>query len=246
MSGPAVRGRQGRAVEVLGRAVVGGRYRPGDLLPTEDGLCAELGVSRTTVRGAVAVLGAKGLLKVRPRVGTRVQPRALWNTFDPDILVWAHAEGDEAGLVESFVALRQVLEPAAARVAAGRASMADLEPLRRAVATMTASVDEPGSYPDADVAFHQALYAATHNAYFERFGMLVGEFMRIAFQIQQSAAVPATSLAADAGRHVAVYEAIRRGDCDGAAAAMLEVVLDGKTELSAAFAQRAADEGRQR
>ncbi|NSL43010.1 GntR family transcriptional regulator, partial [Streptomyces sp. 8P21H-1] len=46
----------------------------------------EYGVSRTSVREAMKVLSAKGLIEIRPKVGTRVRPRELWNTFDSDLL----------------------------------------------------------------------------------------------------------------------------------------------------------------
>ena len=57
-------------IQELGSRIVGGRYPAGESLPNEEVLCAELQVSRTALREAVKVLGAKGLLDSRPRIGT--------------------------------------------------------------------------------------------------------------------------------------------------------------------------------
>ena len=55
---------------------------------TLEELAAEFGVSRTAVREAVRLLSAKGLTVSRPKIGTKVRPRADWNMLDPDVLRW--------------------------------------------------------------------------------------------------------------------------------------------------------------
>ena len=62
----------GNTVDLLGEAIVSGRYAVGGSLPPEPMLCIELGVSRTVVREAVKSLIAKGLVSTGPKVGTRV------------------------------------------------------------------------------------------------------------------------------------------------------------------------------
>ena len=74
----------GRIVHAIGRRILSGDLRPGDLLPAEP----DLGASRTVVREAVKVLAAKGLVESRPKTGTRVRPRDAWNLLDPDVLAW--------------------------------------------------------------------------------------------------------------------------------------------------------------
>ena len=236
-SGYALRGRQGVVIEALGRDIVAGRYAPGAALPREDELSTRFGLSRTTVRGAMTVLAAKGLVEIRPKTGTKVRPRAVWNAFDSDLLAWAHAEGKAEDLMEALTELRQVMEPMAARLAASRATMVELGPLARCAAALTASVDDRVAYPEWDVAFHQAVYSASHNPLLARFGLLVADFMKIAFEIQQTGQQQPVPLADDAARHVRVFDAISRGDGDAAATAMLDVVLDGKNALAAALAE---------
>ncbi|BDI24033.1 FadR/GntR family transcriptional regulator [Herbiconiux sp. L3-i23] len=238
-SGYSMRGRQGHVIEAIGRAIVGGVYRPGDLLPREAELTAEYAVSRTSVREAMKVLAAKGLVDIRPKIGTRVRSQELWNTFDSDLLSWTHSEGRGTELMQDLVELRQIVEPNAARLAAGRASMSDLGALERIAQAMAASATDHVAYAEWDVAFHLAVYSASHNALLARFGMLVADFMKLAFDMQQAAASESLDFADDAARHLAVFEAINRGDAEGASAAMLAVVLDGKSALIAALADPA-------
>ncbi|HMO12148.1 MAG TPA: GntR family transcriptional regulator, partial [Actinotalea sp.] len=67
-SGYAMRGLQGRVIDGVGRAIVGGRFAPGELVPKESELTAEYEVSRTSVREAMRVLAAKGLVDIRQKV----------------------------------------------------------------------------------------------------------------------------------------------------------------------------------
>jgi len=78
----------GRVVEWLGLRVVSGEFAPGSQLPNESDLAEGLGVSRGGVREAVKALAAKGLIEPRPRLGTRVLPRAEWNLMDREVIAW--------------------------------------------------------------------------------------------------------------------------------------------------------------
>lgn len=60
---------------LLGR-IIGGEFKAGDKLPTEEQLCREYGVSRITVRRAISELKAQMLISPRPGIGTVVMNRA--------------------------------------------------------------------------------------------------------------------------------------------------------------------------
>lgn len=49
--------------------IFSGKYKPGDLLPSESQLCAEFGASRETVRKGVRQLENEGLVFSRPKIG---------------------------------------------------------------------------------------------------------------------------------------------------------------------------------
>ena len=56
----------------LKKSINDGRWRVGQLLPTESEMCLHYGVSRITVRAAISALGSQGLVSKRSGVGTRV------------------------------------------------------------------------------------------------------------------------------------------------------------------------------
>ncbi len=236
-SGYSMRGLQGRVIEALGQDIIGGRYKPGDLLPREAELTEEYGVSRTSVREAMKVLAAKGLVEIRQKIGTRVRHTDLWSVFDSDILRWYAEQGKGDEIMRDLIELRQILEPAAARLAAGRSTMTDLRRIELAYLEMVDSARDNSRYAACDVEFHMAVYGASHNALLQRFGRLVADFMQLSFKVQQRVRVHnVVDFSEDARAHGGVYDAINRGEQGAAGDSMLEVVLDGKSALIEALA----------
>jgi DNA-binding FadR family transcriptional regulator len=147
----------------LGTAILSGTYQPGDSLAGEVEQSETLGVSRTAYREAMSILGAKGLVESRPRAGTHVTARRQWRLLDPEVLEWMFAGTPDKNLIRDLFERREVIEPAAAALAAVRrdghhiARMdAGLEAMRRhGLATPEGQA--------ADEEFHAALLDATHN-----------------------------------------------------------------------------------
>ncbi len=237
-AGYSMRGLQGRVIDGVGREIVGGRYAPGDLLPKEAELTDQYGVSRTSVREGMRVLAAKGLVDIRQKIGTRVRQPEGWNVFDSDILRWHSDVGKGDEIMRNLVEVRQIMEPAAARLAAGRASMDDLRRMDDALAGMAASATDREGYAHADVEFHLAVYAASNNVLLRQFGSVVADFMYASFNVQQATAADDDVFLEDAATHAAVFEAINRGNGEKAAEAMLHVVLDGKNALIKALSDQ--------
>src|ERR1043165_7216418 len=79
---------QEQELHQLGRDICVGRYRPGQVLPSEPELCERFAFSRIVIREAIKSLVAKGLVEVRRRVGTLVLEQTRWNLFDPDVIAW--------------------------------------------------------------------------------------------------------------------------------------------------------------
>ncbi|MFT0858973.1 FadR/GntR family transcriptional regulator [Ancylobacter sp. G4_0304] len=239
-SGYRISGVQGHVISELGRAIVSGRFAPGELLPREPELMAEFSASRPSLREALKVLAAKGLIEMRQKVGTRVRPRDLWNTFDSDVIAWHFGDGNGSPelrdtMMRDLIELRLMIEPAAAQLATGRATIEDLRRIRSALHAMEASSGDLISYAHADVAFHMAVFAASHNTLLGSFAHLVADFLHLSFSIQQQALKADKSVEDDIGQHRGVFEAIIGGDGEGAARAMRDVILDGKDSLLAAL-----------
>ena len=118
MAAGALQSINGHTLEELGVALVAGRYAVGTSLPPKLQLCDEFGVSRTVVHETVKSLVAKGLLVTGPKVGlTREYLRDLQE-------------------------LCRVVEPVVARLAAVRATAADIAGIESAHAGMKRAFDE--------------------------------------------------------------------------------------------------------
>ncbi len=205
-------------VEELGQRIVQGHYKDSDLLPTEDQLCQELHVSRGVLREATKVLTQKGLIQVRPRVGTQVQSPDRWNLFDPDVLLWRLQEAGAARFLETVTEVRRIIESEAARLAAVRAQPEEVAAMQELLGSMAAILSDDGSYDyqqflDVDIAFHASILKASHNQLLSQIGVTMREAVAQAREHDtddienQKASVPF---------HVAIVGAITRRDAEAA------------------------------
>lgn len=176
----------GNTVDHLGVAIVSGRYPAGSAMPPEPRLCEELGVSRTVIRESVKSLVAKGLVSTGPKVGTRVLSEDKWNWFDPDVILWKSRGGLTREFLRDLRDLRRILEPAAVRMAAERATAAELAELEAAFAAMRQAVEEGGDYVACDLRFHQGLLRASHNRMIVQMNKVLGALLRTSFEISTS------------------------------------------------------------
>jgi len=158
--GPA--GIHAGVVHAIGRRIVRGELAPGEILPEQGELSRQLGVSRTVVREATKVLATKGLVESRSKRGTVVLNRASWRLLDPDVLAWLTEAGPNPDFLRSVFEVRRIIEPAAARLAAERASPSELAAIEQALEGM-ATAEGSAAYLAADVQYHEILVAATHN-----------------------------------------------------------------------------------
>lgn len=156
-----------QVVEGLGRRICGGEFPPGSLLPPEPVLCEQMQVSRVVVREAVKVLGAKGIIDVRPKRGTRVRPMESWNTLDRQVMEWFMGGENKAKNFRDLMEFRRIVEPNATRLAVDRITEKQLATMSEAYAAMEAAVDseDADAYVEADLLFHGTLLAAANNVY---------------------------------------------------------------------------------
>jgi DNA-binding FadR family transcriptional regulator len=162
-------------------------------LPNEADLGKDLRVSRSILRESIKVLAAKGLLEVSPKTGTRVRPRKDWNLLDPQLLEWISEVGIEEHFFENLTELRSILEPKAAELAALRATESDIEEIRSAWEGMRLSGDDREAYNVADLRFHQAILAASHNELLYRVGGLTRVLLRMSFAVTSASWGPVSA-----------------------------------------------------
>lgn len=215
------RGVHGRTVEELGGRIVSGRIAEGQTLDFA-ALGAELDVSLTALREALKVLAAKGLVDARQKRGTFVTDRSRWNLLDVDVMRWEFESGGAQRsdkLIEDLAQVRTAVEPACARAAAEHRTEGDLTALEEALAAMADWGGDPGRAVEADLAFHRAVLAATHNELFARmdlfFGAALAQRDRLVHAAPHQDPVPV---------HRAVLEAIRARDPEAAETAVRELL----------------------
>ncbi len=147
-----------RQIELL---ILRGILQPGERLPSERELSDRLGVSRPSLRDAVADLQARGLLISRPNAGIFVAD-VLGSAFSP-ALVGLFALHDEA--VFDYLSFRRDMEGLAADRAARLGSDTDLRLIATIFAKMEAAHQkrDPSDEAELDASFHMAIIEASHN-----------------------------------------------------------------------------------
>jgi len=211
----------------IGTEIVQGVHPPGAVLPSEEALRQHYGVSRTALREAFRVLGAKGLIASRPKIGARVRPKIDWNMLDPDVLAWHLQVAPTEEFVGGLFQLRGMVEPQAAALAA---TFRDAERMAR----ISTAYDDMGRFKDgsgdlimADLQFHQAILEATGNYFVGAFGSLIHAALICTFELGWEGA--ATIQDHRLQQHKAVLDAIRDRDAVRARTCM-ETLLDDSAE----------------
>lgn len=153
----------GQVAQLLGRAIVSGAYKTGDLLPNEESLKVDISVSRTAYREAVKILTAKGMVEARPKSGTRVAPRENWNLIDPDVLIWQLSMNPSEAFIRELFELRRIIEPKAAQLAAQRRRPEHLAILDEAMMLMENERPYSEVSIRADLDFHRIIFVSAGN-----------------------------------------------------------------------------------
>jgi GntR family transcriptional repressor for pyruvate dehydrogenase complex len=205
-----------RQIEKL---ILQGILRPGERLPAERDLAEKLGVSRPSLREAVAELQDKGLLSARAGAGIYVAD-VLGSAFS-DALIRLFAEHDEA--VFDYIGFRRDLEGLAACRAARLASDTDLQVIQTVMDKMEAAhkKSNPADEARLDAEFHMAIIEASHN-------VIMLHMMRSMFQLlregvfynRQVMFKQRTTRGALLDQHRAINAAIQARDPEAARAAV--------------------------
>jgi len=205
-----------QAAQLLLTRIKDGEWSLGQRLPGETTLAAQLGVGRSTLREAIRELAGKGVLDSRQGAGVFVT--AVDVTEDWDTVL-------RSANIASVIEARIAIEAEGAALAASRRTPADLRTIRRTLAARGVTGQSVPDHVDADMAFHRAVIAASHNdvliqlfdAFLPRLRLAMIDMLKIR---------PITSEPCDHDLHRQLADAIVARDPDAAAAA-------SRTHLSA-------------
>jgi GntR family transcriptional regulator, transcriptional repressor for pyruvate dehydrogenase complex len=142
----------------LQEMLVNGTYKPGDILPSQRALAEQFGTSLATVREAVSIISAAGLIEAQAGRGTVVCATPGASGFN----AWLGAVNQLSDANE-FLETRRLLEHYTISQAAINATSTQLANIRAILEQMALARDDVESFVQADFALHFAIAEASGN-----------------------------------------------------------------------------------
>jgi DNA-binding FadR family transcriptional regulator len=218
------------AIDKIQKLIISGSWGPGDRLPKETELAAQLGLSRNSLREAVRALSQLRVLEVRQGDGTYV------TSLEPELLLESTGFVSHLLVGESAVELfevRRLLEGAAAALAAARTDAAGKEALRATLERMI-EAETVEALVEADVDFHAVMARATGNTFLTSLLASLSSRTRRARMWRGREVDNVLDVTRD--EHRRIYEAIVAGDPELARAAAMAHIASGERWLRAQLA----------
>jgi DNA-binding FadR family transcriptional regulator len=153
-------------VQQLRSLILTGAYAPGDKLPPERQLAAELGVNRASLREALKKLEHLGLVRIRQGDGTRVQDFMQTGGIDLMSHLIPLAQAGHVELLRDVLEFRRIFGREVARMAAQRAAPEDVGRLEAIAAEADDASLAPADVLRLDFEFYVALTHASKNRAF--------------------------------------------------------------------------------
>ncbi len=159
----------------LAAEVHSGRYQPGEMLPSERGLCEAFSVGRNVIREAITILQGMGLVDQskgkRPRVVSPTLSKVMEGVGGAAQYFFSGSEG-----LAHLEQARLFLETSLLRYATEHATNAQIGKLVEAIDACEAGIGDVEAFRNADVQFHRALseipgnpiFVALHDTFVER------------------------------------------------------------------------------
>lgn len=157
-------GRISTVIRRLEEALLDGSFPANSKLPSERELAERYAVSRNTVREAIQQLGARGLVRIRPRSGVFVSDQLRTGAPSP----WGQLIADSPARRDDILEFRRVLEGATAYFAALRCSEDDVARIRGAMDRLDQARRDNDLAGESriDVELHEAIAQASRNSMF--------------------------------------------------------------------------------
>jgi GntR family transcriptional repressor for pyruvate dehydrogenase complex len=199
-------------VEQLCEHIASRDMQPGDRLPPERELAAQLGVSRASLSQALVALEVQGILSVRHGDGAVMVRRPVGDAA-------IRALREHADRIPEVIEAREALEVKLAELAAERRTDAEMAAIDDALAIMTVEITEGDRGVSGDEQFHHAITVAAHSPLLARLMAEIAELIReTRIESLSQSDRPRASLEG----HRRIAEAVRRQDPIDAGRAMAE------------------------
>lgn len=201
---------QAQLVELIRSGV----FQIGESLPPERLLAERLDVSRTSLRAAIAMLVAAGLLEPAAR---RSGPRVRTQLVPPDL--WPETSFPERDELFALLEARRAIEPVIARLAAARADDAGLQGLEATIDEQREHEADRAAAIQAEGRFHRVLWRLAANPPLEQ--AMRSVYLRLEPVLDMAMRTP-DDMRASLAVHERTLSALRAGDEAEVAAAMSE------------------------
>ncbi|MCL4515524.1 MAG: FadR family transcriptional regulator [Firmicutes bacterium] len=208
-----------------------GELVPGEKLPAERVLAAELGTSRPTLREALAALEMLGYVEIVNGKGTFVR---LLSEDRRAAQVDMHFDVEDSPF--QLMEVRKALEPSVAALAAKRIAAEELQELEVITRRMEEAYAATGRFPtEDDILFHEKLVQAARNVVFAEVMASVTERMKHPLWnvLKGKSHMHKERSVAYLAHHRAIVEALRAGDGARAKRAMKEHLASIEEDLLA-------------
>lgn len=151
------------ADEILTMVTLESRFLPGEQLPNENELAEQLQVSRTTLREALRILVAHGVIEIKRGRGTFVR-----KDFQLNEATSLTSLVDEQINMKDLYEMRLIFEPEAAYYATLRATDQEIERIIAYGKLIEQKIKNNEDRTEAEQNFHKAIANATHNKFMDR------------------------------------------------------------------------------
>jgi GntR family transcriptional regulator, sialic acid-inducible nan operon repressor len=153
-------------LERLLQQIESGSFKPGDQLPSERELMSAYRVGRPAVREALQSLQRMSMISINHGERARVVSVTPGTMFDQIARSAKHLLSTSPQTLEQLKEARLMFEVAMVRLAAEKATAADLAKLREAVDSLAGARRSDAAFLTADIAFHETIASISGNPIF--------------------------------------------------------------------------------
>lgn len=200
-----------QVMESIENMILEQQLRPGDALPTETQIAEELIVSKSSVREAIKMLEAIGVVEIRRGLCTVISANPEQGYMN---VMLSHLYLND-GNAEELQVFRRTIETAYTALAIDAATETDLQGIRQALETFREKLQANTLDASDDIAFHNQILLATHNSFLISLGTALNELFleTIGVSIHLNPEIALSD-------HEAIFRAILCRDKEAAAAAI--------------------------
>lgn len=196
------------------RIVSGEQQGPDGKLPNENELSAALGVSRATLREAIRLLSARGLLEVRRGKGTFVSAQGRDAGY---ALHGFHGLDRAQTRLKDLYEMRLMFEPDCLALACLRAEDDEIARICEQGHKVIEEIRRGGEWAESDQRFHTRIVEASHNEFVIRLFPIINSAVHETMEIAKDFSTLQNLTAAD---NLTIMEFLSRRDPEGARSAM--------------------------